>query len=167
MNDVLLKVFSVLFMLLLMLGGRYYRNLNISPSKNLFTGQWQGYVPGVEAFTENQRDYFPQNQVLANICDYSDKHIILAITSKIFPSDYPEIKYLGVKDHFLATFKNKNGPDIKALLILNKASNGKEIKVQILDNGKAFHLKDTSFLLKKTNSMDTCRRRSYFRARFR
>lgn len=47
----------------------------------------------------------------------------------------------------MAIFKNKNGPDINAAFILDR--NGNEIEVKILNDGKVYKLKDTTFVLKK------------------
>jgi hypothetical protein len=159
MNESLSKVFFLIFCVLVIAASRfYYKNIYVSPSKSLWTGQWAGQIPGLEPFTETQKDYFPQNSVLANVCGYSNNRVTLRVTSKVFPSDFPEIKYLGAKGHYMATFKNKNGPDINAILILNEANNNKEIKVQILNNGKVYKLKDRTFILKKENSIANCGR---------
>lgn len=162
MNKILPLIFCVI---VFAVGNYYYKNIYVSPQDNPWTGQWQGTIPGLSTFTETQTDYFPQNFVLATICGYSNNRITASVVSKVFPSDYPKIKYLGVKGYYMATFKNKNGPDIQASFVLDRNDN--EIEVKVLTDGKVSKLKDTTFVLKKKSSVANCgRSRSFSRRRF-
>lgn len=150
-------ILSILILIAISVGSYfYYENRRESLKNNPWTGVWTGSVPGVPAFSEGQRDYFKNNLVTFSICGYSKSNLAIRSLSKIFPSDLPKIKYYGVKDYYVANFKGKNQLEINTALTLNHYTSGDEIKVTVLDNGKVFMLKDTSFYLKKTNQPVRC-----------
>jgi len=134
----------------------YYEKRKESLRNNPWTGVWSGSVPGVPAFTNDQLDYYRNDLVRFNICGFSESNLQISSLSKIFPSNFPKVKYSGAKNYYLANFKGKNGTEINATLNLNQYSTGEEIRVTILDDGKVYMLKDKTFYLKRTNEPARC-----------